>query len=51
MQFFNRQLTKKSPAPVPVENIKQTDREEPLGHLHGNFRHWIWLNPSHHRAQ
>lgn len=55
MQFFNRQQTKKSPAPAPVEDIKPAQHgehlSEPLGHMHGNFRHWVWLNPSHQRAQ
>ncbi|MEG4575657.1 hypothetical protein QUA56_23725 [Microcoleus sp. N3A4] len=51
MTFFNRQLTKKSPAPVPVEDIKQAQHEEPLGYQHGIFRHWMWLSPSNQRAQ
>ncbi|MBE9184997.1 hypothetical protein IQ270_09790 [Microcoleus sp. LEGE 07076] len=51
MTFFDRKFTKKSPAPVPVADIKQAGHEEPLGHLHPNFRQWVWLNPSHHRAQ
>lgn len=51
MNFFNRQATKKSPAPTPVTDIQPVQHEEPLGHMHGNFRHWVWFNPSNHRAQ
>jgi hypothetical protein len=51
MNFFNRQATKKSPTPTPIAEIQSVQHEEPLGHLHPNFRQWVWLKPSHQRAQ
>lgn len=51
MNFFNRQATKKSPTPTPTTEILPLEHKEPVGHMHGNFRHWIWLKPSNQRAQ
>ena len=46
MKFLN-QLTKKFPA----QTSQPTQHEEPQGHMHSNFRHWIWFTPSDQRAQ
>ena len=35
------------PDAVPQVSDQTEQRPEPLGHVHNNYRHWVWLGLHH----
>ena len=48
MKLFHRKLTYRNAVSVdvPAQEVGVDGPQEPLGHVHPNFRHWTWSRPT-----
>lgn len=51
MRFLNRKLAQQHSIEKGDYEAQSPDRPEPQGHIHANYRHWNWFQPTNQRAQ